>query len=82
MDTQSMISPEDSFPEDLNSLPAAEVEVLNSRIHRALDSEYLAFGMPNPETECRKEFLTEELDRRDAAALTDASTVIHTAKTG
>ncbi|MHA7276350.1 hypothetical protein ACX80O_07460 [Arthrobacter sp. Hz1] len=54
MNYKSLLSPEDPFPVDLTSLDDTEVEVLNSRIHRALDAEYRAFGTPDPETEFRK----------------------------
>ncbi|MHA7155884.1 hypothetical protein [Arthrobacter sp. TMN-50] len=77
MDYKSLISPEDPFPVDLTSLDDTEVQVLNSRIHRALETEFRAFGTSDPKTECRKEFLTEELDRRDAATMTAATKVVH-----
>lgn len=58
-------SPDQPFPEDLTQLESIEVELLNSRIHRELDSEYVRYGTPDPETEGRLEELTEELDRRE-----------------
>ncbi|MHA7275585.1 hypothetical protein [Arthrobacter sp. HLT1-21] len=58
-------SPDQPFPEDLTQLESTEVELLNSRIHRELDFEYVRYGMPDPETEGRLEELTEELDRRE-----------------
>ncbi|MHA7293588.1 hypothetical protein [Arthrobacter sp. HLT1-21] len=81
MNYKSLLSPEDPFPVDLTSLDDTEVEVLNSRIHRALDAEYRAFGTPDPETEFRKEFLTEELDRRDAAAMIAVPKVMRSVET-
>jgi hypothetical protein len=61
----SRLAPEESFPEDLTLLNSSEVAVLNSMVHRAIDSEYIKFGLPDPETEARLAELTEELDRRD-----------------
>ncbi|MHA7154668.1 hypothetical protein [Arthrobacter sp. TMN-50] len=58
-------SPDQPFPADLTQLESTEVELLNSRIHRELDSEYVRYGLPDPETEGRLEELTEELDRRE-----------------
>ena len=62
----SRLSPADPFPEDLTELGLPEVEVLNSKVHRALAHEYIQDGEPSPETEFRQEELAEELDRRDA----------------
>lgn len=62
------LTPSESFPEDLSSLSLPQVEVLNSKIQRELSHEYVQDGLPDPETEFRNEELTEELDRRDAAA--------------
>ncbi len=61
----SRMAPEESFPEDLTLLDSSEVAVLNSRVHRAIDSEYIEFGLPDPESQARLAELTEELDRRD-----------------
>ncbi|PPB48381.1 hypothetical protein C4K88_11520 [Arthrobacter pityocampae] len=62
------LTPSEPFPEDLSSLSLPQVEVLNSKIQRELSHEYVQDGLPDPETEFRNEELTEELDRRDAAA--------------
>lgn len=62
---KSRIKPEDPFPENLNQLEDNEVEVLNSKVHRQLDIEYVQEGSPDPETEHRREELSEELDDRD-----------------
>ncbi|WP_051478887.1 hypothetical protein [Arthrobacter sp. H5] len=61
----SWLSPNGRFPEDLAILDQAGIEVLNSRIHRQLDFEYIHYGQPDPETQSRLDGLTEELNRRD-----------------
>ncbi len=61
----SRLAPESAFPEDLTVLDSSEVAVLNSMVHRAMDSEYIKFGTADPETEARLAEITEELDRRD-----------------
>lgn len=65
MGDKTRIAPEDPFPENLEVLPDAEVEVLNSKVHRQLDEEYLEEGSPNLETQIRHGELNEELDRRE-----------------
>ncbi|NOJ60370.1 hypothetical protein [Arthrobacter sp. 260] len=65
MNDKTRLTPEDPFPEDLDPLADGEVEVLNSKVHRQIDEEYVEQGQPNPETEFRKEELDEELDERD-----------------
>ena len=69
----SRMAPEENFPEDLTVLDSSEVAVLNSRVHRAIDSEYIEFGIPDPESEARLAELTEELDRRDETGARTAS---------
>jgi hypothetical protein len=64
----SRLAPEAAFPEDLTVLESSEVAVLNSRVHRAMDSEYIRFGTADPETEARLAELTEELNRRDESS--------------
>ncbi|WP_049822659.1 hypothetical protein [Arthrobacter sp. H41] len=59
------MTPDEEFPEDLTILESTEVEVLNSKVHRELDVEYVEYGLPDPETQARLAELTEELDRRD-----------------
>jgi hypothetical protein len=61
----SRMTPSEPFPEDLNVLVDSEVEVLNSKLHRELDHEYVHEDGPFPETESRLEQVTEELDFRD-----------------
>lgn len=65
MNDKTRLTPEDPFPEDLDALADEDVEVLNSKVHRQIDEEYVEEGQPNPETEFRKEELDEELDERD-----------------
>lgn len=65
MNRSSCLTPDEEFPEDLTVLDSTEVEVLNSKVHRELDVEYVEYGLPDPETEARLAELTEELDRRD-----------------
>ncbi|MBG6190637.1 hypothetical protein IWX64_001582 [Arthrobacter sp. CAN_A212] len=65
MTDKTRLGPEDPFPEDLDSLADGEVEVLNSKVHRQIDEEYVEEGQPDPETAFRKEELDEELDGRD-----------------
>ncbi len=65
MNRSSCLTPDEEFPEDLTILESTEVEVLNSKVHRELDVEYVEYGLPDPETQARLAELTEELDRRD-----------------
>ncbi|MBE0010918.1 hypothetical protein [Arthrobacter sp. AET 35A] len=65
MNDKTRLAPEEPFPEDLDTLADGEVEVLNSKVHRQMDEEYVEDGQPDPETEFRKEELDEELDERD-----------------
>lgn len=69
---KSRITPGDPFPENLNQLEDSQVEVLNSKVHRQIEVEYVEEGTPDPETEHRQEELNEELDDRDL--LSEAST--------
>ncbi|TYD00385.1 hypothetical protein FQ377_02745 [Arthrobacter echini] len=59
------LTPSEDFPQDLSALELPEVEVLNSKIHRELDYEYVHDGEPSMETEIRQEELAEELNRRE-----------------
>lgn len=61
----SKIHPTESFPANLRELDDSSLHALNSKVHRELDVEYLCGG-PEPETEFRREELTEELDRRES----------------
>lgn len=65
MNDTTRLAPDEAFPDDLTKLATSEVMILNSRIHRELDSEYVRYGLPDPETEGRLEEITEELDRRE-----------------
>lgn len=65
MNDSTRLAPDEAFPDDLTQLASSEVEILNSKVHRELDAEYVRYGLPDPETEGRLEELTEELDRRD-----------------
>ncbi|WP_211096767.1 hypothetical protein [Arthrobacter echini] len=65
------LSPSEDFPEDLAALDLPEVEILNSKIHRELDYEYIHAGEPSLETEIRQEELAEELDRREKQPQSD-----------
>ena len=76
---KSRIKPQDTFPDNLNQLEHNQVEVLNSKVHRQLEVEYVEEGTPDPETEHRQEELNEELDDRDL--LSEVSTE-HTEHTG
>lgn len=70
-DRSHRLSPDEPFPTDLTTVQDTELEVLNSRRHRELDSEYLQ-GDPQMETETRLAEVNEELDVRDHAR-TDGS---------
>lgn len=73
MNDKTRLAPEDPFPKDLDNLPDDEVEVLNSKVHRQIDEEYVAEGEPHPETEFRKEELDQELDERDDEGTSDGA---------
>ncbi|KRF05110.1 hypothetical protein ASH00_11790 [Arthrobacter sp. Soil782] len=64
MSFNSKITSTQPFPESLRTLPDRALHVLNSKIHRAQDAEYL-LGTPEMETEFRKEELREEISRRE-----------------
>lgn len=65
MSYNSKIDPTEPFPEDLSTLDDCALHVLNSKVHRELDAEYL-HGGAEMETEFRRDELTEELNRRVA----------------
>ncbi len=65
MGDRTRIAPDDEFPAELGDLQDEDVEVLNSKVHRQLDKEYVEEGGPNPETDARKDELDDELDSRD-----------------
>lgn len=64
----SRLRPTDPFPEDLHGLSDRTLHVLNSKVHRQLDDEYLQ-GEPTLETEIRSEELNLELDARESKTL-------------
>jgi hypothetical protein len=59
------LTPADDFPDDLGIVSDNDLQVLDSRIQRQLDYEYIAEGEPNPETEFRHYDLDEEFGERD-----------------
>lgn len=66
MSDRSRLSPEQSFPADLAPLEDSQVEILNSKVNRQLDLEYIEDQEVDPETEFRHEELKAELDYRAA----------------
>ncbi|MHA7275173.1 hypothetical protein [Arthrobacter sp. HLT1-21] len=64
MGDKSRLSPEQSFPADLAPLEDSQVEILNSKVNRQLDLEYIEDQEVDPETESRYEELKAELDYR------------------
>ena len=59
------LTPEDEFPEDLETVPDHELQVLDSQVQRQLDHEVVVDGEPNPETEFRHYELDDEFNDRD-----------------
>jgi hypothetical protein len=59
------ITPGEPFPEDPGALAESEVEVLNRKLHRGRDHEYVHEDGLSPETENRFEEVNEELGFRD-----------------
>ncbi len=74
----SRITPDDEFPADLGRLRNEDVEVLNSKVHREIDHEFATEGEVHPETDARKDEISEELDERDSGPR--LSLVPHTAQ--
>lgn len=66
MSDTSRLDPEGDFPEDLTVLDRDQLDILNSRNHRARDLQYIRNGDVDPETEGQHHELREELDRRQA----------------
>lgn len=58
------LTPEESFPEDLENISDQDLQVLDSQVQRQLDHEIVAEGEPNPETEFRRYELDEEFENR------------------
>ena len=77
MSDTSRLDPGKDFPEDLTMIDRDDLDILNSRNHRSRDSQYIADGETDPETEGQHHDLREELDRRqalrDTAATDDAT---------
>ena len=69
MSFNSKITSSQPFPASLRALPDRALHVLNSKVHRAQDAEYL-LGASEMETEFRKEELREEISRREALSAT------------
>jgi hypothetical protein len=74
----SRLDPSSDFPEDLTSIDRDDLDILNSRNHRARDLQYVRDGEVGAETDGQHHELREELDRRqairDASADTSATT--------
>ena len=68
MTFSSRLTPQDSFPEQLEELTTDALEILNSKLHRQAAFEYQQDGETELETRFRLEFLAEELDRRESLA--------------
>lgn len=60
------LTPEESFPEDLNGMSDSELQVLDSKVQRQLDREVAVDGEPNSETEFRHYVMDDEFtDRKE-----------------
>ena len=64
MSDSSRLDPNKAFPEDLTSIDRDDLDILNSRNHRARDGQYIREGEVDAETEGEHHELREELDRR------------------
>lgn len=64
------LEPEALFPLDLSGVPTAELHILNSRICRQRDLEYLTLAGPHSQTDERFYQLQAELDRRQSTSWT------------
>jgi hypothetical protein len=67
----SRLDPGKAFPEDLTLIDRDDLDILNSRNHRARDLQYVRDGEVDAETDGQHHELREELDRRQA--IRDAS---------
>lgn len=65
MNTKFRLTPEASFPEDLQELDDVSLHVLHSRLRRQMSAEYAA-GLLSWDTEVRLDEVKEELDRRES----------------
>ncbi|WP_155852782.1 hypothetical protein [Arthrobacter sp. H14] len=61
------LEPGEAFPLDLSGMATDDLHILNSRVSRQLDMEYIYRGGPHPETHGRFHELAEELDTRQTA---------------
>ncbi|BBE21305.1 hypothetical protein MN0502_01880 [Arthrobacter sp. MN05-02] len=68
------MDPGKDFPEDLTVIDRDDLDILNSRNHRARDLQYIRDGEVDAETEGQHHELREELDRRQAIRDASAST--------
>jgi hypothetical protein len=68
----SRLDPDKDFPEDLTLIDRDDLDILNSRNHRARDLQYVRDGEVGAETDGQHHELREELDRRQA--IRDGST--------
>lgn len=62
------LPPAEGFPLDLSTMATDELHILNSRVSRQMDMEYIYRGGPHPETHGRFHELAEELDSRQSTA--------------
>jgi hypothetical protein len=74
----SRLDPGKEFPEDLTSIDRDDLDILNSRNHRARDLQYVRDGEVDAETDGQHHELREELDRRQAIRDTPAHTTAST----
>ncbi|WP_197060587.1 hypothetical protein [Arthrobacter sp. L77] len=73
MSDSSRLDPNKLFPEDLTSIDRDDLDILNSRNHRARDVQYIRDGGVDAETEGQHHELREELDRRQLVRDTPVS---------
>ncbi|MFJ6002302.1 hypothetical protein [Arthrobacter sp. NPDC092385] len=66
MSDSSRLDPGKEFPEDLTVIDRDDLDILNSRNHRARDLQYIRDGEVEAETDGQHHELREELDRRQA----------------
>lgn len=66
MTDNSRLDPDKDFPEDLTSIDRDDLDILNSRNHRARDVQYIRDGEVDAETEGEHHDLRDELDRRQS----------------
>jgi hypothetical protein len=66
MSDSSRLDPGADFPEDLTMIHRDDLDILNSRNHRARDAQYIRNGEVDAETDGQHHELREELNRRQA----------------